>query len=90
MSKPNAISNVRSMMRYIANDNVFEYKIDETTETIRLPEEKMSLIAASLGSTDEAIAMAKVFNFLFENAKKSPGVWVEASSEKVSSGQALV
>lgn len=79
----------RSMMRYLAADDVFEYKADESSkETARIPSARIDDLRK--GVEHENPAMAKLLNFLVENAKKDPGKWVEATTDSVANGQALL
>lgn len=79
----------RSMMRYLAAEKVFEYKADESaTQSMRVPESKIGDLRAGIGATDPD--MARLLDFLVENAKREPGKWVEATNTQVGKDQALV
>lgn len=77
------------MMRYLAAEKVFEYKADETaTQSMMVPEAKVGDLRAGLAATDPN--MARLLDFLVENARREPGKWVEATNTQVGKDQALV
>jgi hypothetical protein len=78
----------RTMMRYLAKDDAFEYKADETTESVKIPAANMVALRNQLATSNAE--MAKLLDFLVENAKSDPGKWVEAVTTSVSKDQALV
>lgn len=85
----NEQTEIRSMMRYLTDEKVFEYKADELAqESVKIPESRMKHLQANIGGSDPT--MAKLLDFLVENAKKDPGKWVEATTTIVANGQALV
>lgn len=86
MSETNGKKNLRTMMRYVASTEIFEYKLDEDADVIEIPEKKARAIIENAQGK-----MRELLELLFENARKDPtGKWVEATSESVKAGQAVV
>ncbi len=86
MSNGNGKKSLRTMVRYVAADGIFEYKLDENADVIPIPEDKVQAIVDSADGK-----MKELLELLFENARKDPqGKWVEATNESVKAGQAVV
>ena len=86
MSETNGKKNLRSMVRYVASKGIYEYKLDEESDIIPIPEGNVEAIVENAEGR-----MKDLLGLLFENARKDPdGKWVEASSESVKSGQLVV
>ena len=86
MSDGNGKKNLRTMVRYVASKEIFEYKLDEDADVIPIPEDKVQAIIDNAQGK-----MRELLELLFENARKDPnGKWVEATNESVKAGQAVV
>lgn len=77
------------MMRYLASEKTFEYKADESAEeTARIHETRIEDLCRKVEQENEV--MGKLLSFLIENSRKDPGKWVEATTDSVVNGQALL
>jgi hypothetical protein len=86
MSNGNGKKSLRTMVRYVAAQGIYEYKLDEDADVIPIPEDKVQAIVDNAEGK-----MKELLELLFENARKDPqGKWVEATNESVKAGQAVV
>jgi hypothetical protein len=81
------VFDMRMMMRYLEDSKIFEFKADES-QLVAFPmtENQVEEVKASFTDTKER----EIFSFLFENAKKDPGKWAEATSDRNAPGQAKI
>jgi hypothetical protein len=67
------------------SEGLFSFKANEGDPHVTLGESQMSASADAAQGT-----MKEILDFLIEAARKTPGVWVSASSRPVKKGQGVI
>ncbi len=78
-------------LRYIKDENSFEFRMGDNVEAIKFPENAIDKMADGMRNQENGEKQAEVFLMLVDAAKKdSEGRFVSATDLPVKPGQAIV
>lgn len=89
--KPDESDRGEIFLRYLKDENAFEFKMGENVEAVRFAAPDVDTMIARMLEASDGEKQAEVFMMLVDAAKRDPeGRFVSASNLAVVPGQALV